>query len=389
MRRWSASHGRATATVTNESVSRWLAQWVATLLHERNLYADAEQFLAKRLQKSPELIHVELRIKTQRELQLIFEEAHLDDSRMGSDRLCRWILEHSEGGTPLSSDKLVRVQTMWTEFNPEGIADAFHQLVGLLSQENAPTLLVLSDNSDKRSETPEEIGNQSELLRAQVDALTHLAVRVPQLTAGLAVEEKRWNTFVSLAPESFAKAVIREHVIPVAGLTVDQIRQMIASKARRDTSTLEPVINQLAKMGISPELIESFAEMSAATQGTTSSSADPWKSEEERFFFQLLEHTTDLCGLFQLNVSPGFLFGNKPAEVDLACLDLKIAVEIDGYHHFTDPEHYRRDRRKDLVLQQHGYFVLRFLAEDVVPEMAAILKTIRDVVQMRVTRTHI
>jgi len=26
---------------------------------------------------------------------------------------------------------------------------------------------------------------------------------------------------------------------------------------------------------------------------------------------------------------------------------------------------YRRDRRKDLLLQENGYFVLRFLAEDV------------------------
>jgi very-short-patch-repair endonuclease len=98
----------------------------------------------------------------------------------------------------------------------------------------------------------------------------------------------------------------------------------------------------------------------------------------------LLEHTTDLCGLFRLNADPGFLFGNRPAEVDVACRDLKIAIEIDGYHHFTDPDHYRRDRRKDLELQKNGYFVLRFLAEDVVPEMATILKTIRDVVQSRV-----
>ncbi|MDO8545603.1 MAG: DUF559 domain-containing protein [Opitutaceae bacterium] len=31
----------------------------------------------------------------------------------------------------------------------------------------------------------------------------------------------------------------------------------------------------------------------------------------------------------------------------------------------TDAEAYRRDRRKDALLQQHGYFVLRFLAEDI------------------------
>lgn len=33
--------------------------------------------------------------------------------------------------------------------------------------------------------------------------------------------------------------------------------------------------------------------------------------------------------------------------------------------HLADPVAYRRDRRKDQLLQENGYFVLRFLAEDV------------------------
>ena len=34
---------------------------------------------------------------------------------------------------------------------------------------------------------------------------------------------------------------------------------------------------------------------------------------------------------------------------------------------------YRRDRRKDQLLQENGYFVLRFLAEDVGKELDAVL----------------
>lgn len=52
-------------------------------------------------------------------------------------------------------------------------------------------------------------------------------------------------------------------------------------------------------------------------------------------------------------------------EVDLLCPDACVAVELDGGQHLGDAEAYRRDRRKDLLLQEHGYFVLRFLAEDV------------------------
>ena len=52
-------------------------------------------------------------------------------------------------------------------------------------------------------------------------------------------------------------------------------------------------------------------------------------------------------------------------EVDLLCADVRVAVELDGVEHLGDPEAYSRDRRKDQLLQEHGYFVLRFLAEDV------------------------
>src|SRR5687768_12322404 len=51
-------------------------------------------------------------------------------------------------------------------------------------------------------------------------------------------------------------------------------------------------------------------------------------------------------------------------EVDFLCSDLRIALELDGAQHLASVDAYRRDRRKDLLLQQNGYLVLRFLAED-------------------------
>jgi very-short-patch-repair endonuclease len=51
-------------------------------------------------------------------------------------------------------------------------------------------------------------------------------------------------------------------------------------------------------------------------------------------------------------------------EVDLLCAESKIAIELDGGQHLGDPDAYRRDRRKDALLQENGYMVLRFLAED-------------------------
>jgi len=41
-----------------------------------------------------------------------------------------------------------------------------------------------------------------------------------------------------------------------------------------------------------------------------------------------------------------------------------------------DADAYRRDRQKDALRQQHGYFVLRFLAEDVGKHLDPVLDTV-------------
>ena len=51
-------------------------------------------------------------------------------------------------------------------------------------------------------------------------------------------------------------------------------------------------------------------------------------------------------------------------------------MELDGDQHLADPVAYRRDRRKDLLLQKKGYLVLRFLARDVGRDLDRVLDTI-------------
>jgi hypothetical protein len=101
------------------------------------------------------------------------------------------------------------------------------------------------------------------------------------------------------------------------------------------------------------------------------------KSAAELFLFEVLEAMDDTRGLFVLNARQSFDFGPAPAEIDLACAERRLAIEIDGYFHFQDVDAYRRDRRKDVLLQAHGWLVLRFLALDVVPRLEEIIATIR------------
>lgn len=70
-------------------------------------------------------------------------------------------------------------------------------------------------------------------------------------------------------------------------------------------------------------------------------------------------------------------------EVDLLCQEVRIVIEIDGLQHLSSKEAWRSDRRKDLLLQEHGYIVLRFLAEDVSKQLDIVLDTILRVLSKR------
>ena len=89
------------------------------------------------------------------------------------------------------------------------------------------------------------------------------------------------------------------------------------------------------------------------------------RSAAEAALFEALEATPTTAGRFEPNGKLSVMFGSQAAEVDLLSRVDRIAIEIDGYHHFTDPECYRRERRKDLLLQSQGLFEIRLLAEDV------------------------
>jgi very-short-patch-repair endonuclease len=61
-------------------------------------------------------------------------------------------------------------------------------------------------------------------------------------------------------------------------------------------------------------------------------------------------------------------------DVSVVAHRARIAVELDAWYHFHDPEGYRRDRVQDTRLQRAGYFVLRFPAEDVDDRLASTIE---------------
>jgi very-short-patch-repair endonuclease len=100
------------------------------------------------------------------------------------------------------------------------------------------------------------------------------------------------------------------------------------------------------------------------------------RSVAEATLYEALEATPATAGRFALNESLSVRFGAQAAEIDLLSRGDRIAIEIDGVHHFADLDCYRRDRRKDLLLQTQGFVVVRLLAEDVMRDARAAVNAV-------------
>ena len=113
-----------------------------------------------------------------------------------------------------------------------------------------------------------------------------------------------------------------------------------------------------------------------STPGASDPAVEQARSAAERALFDALQALPETRDLFALNRHLDFCFGRSAIEVDLFCETLGLAVEIDGYLHFHHPDAYRRDRRKDLILQRRGILVVRFLADDVIIALDHVLDTL-------------
>jgi superfamily II DNA or RNA helicase/very-short-patch-repair endonuclease len=134
-------------------------------------------------------------------------------------------------------------------------------------------------------------------------------------------------------------------------------------------------VRRLVRDGVDTPLASLFVH--AARPVPDADGAERARSATEAFLYRRLETLAETTGRFRLNVALPIAFdGFGQLEVDLLCAEARVAVELDGAQHLADPVAYRRDRRKDQLLQENGYLVLRFLAEDVGKELDLVLDAI-------------
>jgi very-short-patch-repair endonuclease len=135
-------------------------------------------------------------------------------------------------------------------------------------------------------------------------------------------------------------------------------------------------VQRLIRDGVDVPLAHLFAHATHRFS-PESEGASRARSASEAFLFRRLESLPETANRFHLNsLLPIPFDGRGRMEVDLLCADARVVIELDGGQHLGNADAYRRDRRKDQLLQEHGYFVLRFLTEDVGKRLDAVLDAI-------------
>lgn len=135
-------------------------------------------------------------------------------------------------------------------------------------------------------------------------------------------------------------------------------------------------VRRLIRDGLDAPLANLFVH-AARSPSPDAEGVDRARSASEAFLYRRLETLPETAGRFRLNTELPIPFDNRGVmEADFFCANARLVIELDGAQHLADADAYRRDRRKDALLQQQGYFVLRFLAEDIGKQLDQVLDAV-------------
>ena len=111
-------------------------------------------------------------------------------------------------------------------------------------------------------------------------------------------------------------------------------------------------VRRLIRDGVDVPLANLFVHAARIPAAETEGEARA-RSASEAFFYRRLQSLPETTNRFRVNVELPIPFDNLGhMEVDFFCEETGIVIELDGAQHLSDADAYRRDRRKDALLQQ-------------------------------------
>ncbi|HEV3341893.1 MAG TPA: DUF559 domain-containing protein [Pirellulales bacterium] len=359
IRVWAESEQRAVRELSDIEQADAVSCWFAALVESRNVTAAAYAWLAERAGCEPNEVSG-LRARSPHEQTMFLDVALGTKSVPPADAVCRAIVEQScqNGST---------TRGLWDRLIDACGGDLFRAVAGifaLVGEDGTPILHAVARTNDVAS------------LRSILGKVVSLVSVVPTLPIVVTTTPERLEEYLASTPECRSLALVREGVVWLAdeGIAPGFERPAPAAKsvavdpheAQRAAAAATASQGRNGNLAVNPDLPE--AERRAKD--------DPARSAAERFLYERLQAHPETSGLFELNGSLDVADSDRSWEVDLMSRGSRVAIEIDGFYHFTDLEAYRRDRRKDVVLQHAGYFVIRCLADDVVNRLEEILATV-------------
>lgn len=364
--RWAAGRGRSLVWLEPDRPEpAGIAQaWTGRLAAGRDLASEAIEWLERRLGRAAGSLGPSLRGMTPYEIGMFLDGVLPSISPAGAETACRWALRdaaergwrRSVGGPNAVAGELDHELGAGMAVSP-CVHPRLRVLVALgeiVPPERQP-VLVLAHPGRRPVDEPGAWPWVEHAARMLAD----LAFAQPRVMTCLALEPALLGAYLDRAAESRAKAMVRGSIVTVPDAGVEE-------------------------RAIAAGLILAPAPGEATVSGDGLEDDDRARSAAERLLFDRLEAMPETAGLFRLNETIDLAFGhNRKMEIDLAAPALTLAVEIDGYYHFQDPEAYRRDRRKDLELQKYGYLVVRVLAEDVLAAPGGAIETILGAIAFR------
>ncbi len=397
--------GRHTVVVQiggSDTIERaWFRTWLEELSRYYPLCRLSVQRLAGLLGESPGELSARLSAKSEAERSAFLERIRLAHGNTASIvSLTHWVSQSIRGRSerPWRADGLA--PNTPTPIDVEAV-EALESLMPLMGHAQAPAGVAEARLVQALDWLPVPLpGLMLRLERPEcslLEALLALTEGAPALPVGAVIDdETRARLFAG--PESRSIARLREGLIEYRAERLYRGREgptntgpdiQVGSPSAFAFDTRELKTLRVLKRR-KPELVADFvAAVEAQYRRAEHEQAhdhERARSLAELLLFRALQAWPRTYGLFELNGKLPFRFGAAAAEIDLLCRELRIAVEVDGYHHFSEAGRYRRDRRKDLLLQKHDYMVVRVLASDVTEALRSTLNLVGDAVRHRERR---
>jgi hypothetical protein len=350
-RRWTQEQNRKVVTVT--TLSQAEHPWLTALCNQLDLPQLALNSVALRLGLENNTFGSSWKHKTLAERQQFWQTTYPGPVTPLLQTLC----ELAGTDNPLPPQELASLLLEGYADPFSALSDLYSLLRPLCSVETWPTLLLQP-----------EAGVDMAWLAAVAPTLAQWAFQMPSLALAVCVPPSLWQAYLTQAPESRYKALLREGVVECPPPSPQHFSQALAAAGWQDHP--QPTAQLLADHGADEIVLNAAVRLIQATH--TDAASDQARSAAEQFLYEFLQLLPETAGRWELNASLDLPFGSRPMEVDLLERSRRLVIEIDGYYHFRDQDHYRRDRTKDFLLQKHGYVVLRFLAEDVLCQLEQV-----------------